>query len=218
MNGLPVDGIVFVEVMFDRDVSGERPEHMEFVRRCAVIFESWGYPVKIVHSDRTYMDTFMHVRQWGDYVGIRVGFPFPGFCAVNRDCKLRAMRIFWREMDGDDIVQYVGIAVDEPARLKRLPTNAVSLLAQYGYTQEDAYWLCSDYGLLSPCYEYTNRGGCWFCPNAGKDELRSLRRDHRELWDRLLELEKEPNIVNNMWNRRDCIYISQLEEEFAQCG
>ena len=191
---------------------------MEFVRHCAAIFESWGYPVRIIHSDRTYMDVFMHVREWGGNVGSRVGFPFPGFCAVNRDCKLRAMRKFWSENSGDDIVQYVGIAADEPVRLRRLAANAVSLLAQYGYTQNDAYRLCWEYDLLSPCYQYTNRGGCWFCPNAGRNELLTLRRDHWELWTRLLALEKEPNVINNMWNRRDNIYISQLEEEFCRCG
>jgi len=216
LNGLPVDLILFVEVMFDRDISGERPEQMEFVKRCTFIFESWGYPVKVIHSDRTYMDVFMRVREWGGYVGMRAGFPLPGACEINRDCKLRAMRNFWRENGGEDIVQYVGIAADEPARLKRLPVNAVSLLARYGYTQEDAYWLCSDYGLLSPCYEYAARGGCWFCPNATRNELRALWRDHNELWNKLLELEKVPNVINNIWNRRSRIYISQVEEELCQ--
>jgi len=79
------------------------------------------------------MDVFMHVREWGGNIGARVGFPFPGFCVVNRDCKLRAMKKFWRKNSGDVIAQYVGIAADEPARLKRLRANAVSLLAQYGY-------------------------------------------------------------------------------------
>ena len=47
----------------------------------------------------------------------------------------------------------------------------------------------------------------------------TLWRDHEELWDRLLALEKEPNILNNVWNRRDDISISQLEEEviFISC-
>lgn len=215
---MPVDLILFVEVMFDRNISGERPEHMEFVKRSVAIFESWGYPVEIIHSDRTYMDVFMHVREWGANLGMRTGFPFPGFCSVNRDCKLRAMRKYWSENKGNDIVQYVGIGADEPARLKRLAPNAVSLLAQYGYTQQDAYQLCCDHDLLSPCYQYANRGGCWFCPNAGRTEMLTLWRDHEELWDRLLALEKEPNILNNVWNRRDDISISQLEEEFSRCG
>lgn len=208
--------ILFVEVMFDRDISGEGPEQMEFVRHCAAIFESWGYPVQIIRSDRTYMDVFMHVREWGGHAGMRTGFPMPGACEINRDCKLRAMRKFWRENGGGDIVQYVGIAADEPARLKRLPANTVSLLARYGYTQGDAYRLCSEHGLLSPSYQYAKRGGCWFCPNARRDELLALRRDHGDLWNWLLKLEKEPDIIGSIWNRRNHISISQLEEEFCQ--
>lgn len=38
--------------------------------------------------------------------------------------KVRAMQKFWRENKGDDIAQYVGIAADEPTRLKRLSANA----------------------------------------------------------------------------------------------
>ena len=210
--------ILFVEVMFDRDISGERPEQMEFVRHCTAIFESWGYPVRIIRSDRTYMDVFMRVREWGAHVGMRAGFPLPGACEINRDCKIRAMRKFWRENGSDDIMQYVGIAADEPARLRRLPANAVSLFAQYGYTQQDAYRLCWEYDLLSPSYQYAKRGGCWFCPNASRSELLALWRDHEELWTRLLALEKEPNVINNIWNRRGHIYISQMEEEFRRCG
>ena len=95
-------------------------------------------------------------------------------------------------------MQYVGIAADEPARLRRLPANAVSLLAQYEYTQQDAYRLCWEYDLLSPSYQYAKRGGCWFCPNASRSELLALWRDHEELWTRLLALEKEPNVINNI--------------------
>lgn len=34
--------------------------------------------------------------------------------------------------------------------------------------------MCRQEGLLSPLYEYSHRGGCWFCPNASMTELRHL--------------------------------------------
>ncbi len=56
-------------------------------------------------------------------------------------------------------VQYVGIAADEPARLTRLDgTNKISLLAEYGYTEQMAYDLCSKYDLLSPIYKVSQKG------------------------------------------------------------
>ena len=55
-------------------------------------------------------------------------------------------------------------------------------------TEEMAKQKCIEYGLLSPIYEFTNRGGCWFCPNQRYKELRHLRDNHFDLWKRLLDL------------------------------
>ena len=37
---------------------------------------------------------------------------------------------------------------------------------------------CEKAGLLSPVYAFTDRGGCWFCPNAKRAELRHLYDHH----------------------------------------
>ena len=63
-----------------------------------------------------------------------------------------------------------------------------------------AYNLCKKYGLLSPVYEFSPRNGCWFCPNMSDCELRHLRNNHRELWNKLLELEKIPEL-DHLLNR-----------------
>lgn len=58
---LPITEIVFCEVMFDksRNISGEIPEHIDFIRNIAIpIFEEWGYKIKILHADCDYMDLF----------------------------------------------------------------------------------------------------------------------------------------------------------------
>ena len=57
----PLDLIIFSEVMFDENISGELPEHIDFIKNKAIpVFESWGYEVKILHSDKTYIDCFHH--------------------------------------------------------------------------------------------------------------------------------------------------------------
>jgi hypothetical protein len=99
------------------------------------------------------------------------------------------------------VVQYLGIAADEPKRLERLKgTNKISLLEKYGYTEKMAFDLCEKYGLLSPIYDFTKRGGCWFCPNAQYFELKHLRNNHSGLWGRLVDLEKEENLAGPIWN------------------
>ena len=49
----PLNMIIFAEVMFDEQISGELPEHIAFIHRAKTVFESWGYPVHILQSDKT---------------------------------------------------------------------------------------------------------------------------------------------------------------------
>ena len=55
--------------------------------------------------------------------------------------------------------------------------------------------LVKSYGLYSPVYEFTTRNGCWFCPNCRKSEWAQLIERHPELFNKLLDLEKEENII-----------------------
>lgn len=121
-----------------------------------------------------------------------------GACSINRDCKIRPIRAFNKEHP--DAIYYVGIAVDEPERLERARGKGqVSLLAKYGYTEQMALELCKEYGLLSPSYDHSKRGGCWFCPNARKSGVRFLYDNHRDLFDHVLALEQDPNTVQSVW-------------------
>ena len=76
-------------------------------------------------------------------------------------------------------------------------------MAKYGVTEQDAFAMCRQEGLLSPLYEYSHRGGCWFCPNASDEELLHMITKHPELYDRLIEWEKEDNIFHRRLTRRE---------------
>lgn len=216
-NNEPLNLIMFSEVMFDHDTSGELPEHIQFIKnRCKPLFESWGYEVKILHAEKTYMDCFNHVVTMGPRKGKRSGFPMAGKCCINGYCKVGAIRQFLKKKDPAKIVQYLGIAVDEPKRLARLDgTNKYSLLAKYGYTEKMAFELCEKYGLLSPIYDFAPRGGCWFCPNARYSELKNLRNNYPELWEKLLDLEKEEKLAGSIWNSLTKCSITDKEEMFC---
>lgn len=211
----PLDLIIFSEVMFDKNTSGELPEHIDFIKNKAFpLFNSLGYETKILHANRTYMDCFNHRTVRGKNVGMKKGFVMSGHCDVQRDCKLKPINQFLKILD-DEFMQYVGIAIDEPKRLARLNgTNKISLLEKYGYTERMAYDLCKKYDLLSPIYSFAPRGGCWFCPNASDNELRHLRDYHPELWEKLIELENEPNLIGNMWNTLKKTAIKKKAEQF----
>ena len=57
-------------------------------------------------------------------------------------------------------------------------------------------------------------GGCWFCPNARYCELKHLRTNHKELWDKLLELERQPNLIGDKWNTLTGRTMAMNEEMF----
>lgn len=216
----PLDLIIFSEVMFDENTSGETPEHIDFIKNKAKpLFESWGYEVRILRSEKNYMQIFNRIQtkvmdqKNKDRIGKIKGFPMAGKCTINRECKLPPIKKFLKEL-GEETIQYIGIAEDEPRRLARLDKNKISLLAKYHYTEEMAKELCKKYDLLSPAYEYTKRGGCWFCPNMREPEKKHLREYHREKWDKLIELEQIPNKIGDIFNILTGESIQETEKQF----
>lgn len=217
-NNEPLDLILFSEVMYDENISGELPEHIEFIKNVLFpTFESWGYKTKILHSNKTYLDCFHHKATKGKRIGMKLGFPMSGKCKINDECKIKPIKDFYKKIN-EPVLQYIGIAIDEPERLSRIKSSddKMSLLEKYGYTEKMAFELCKEYDLLSPAYNFSFRGGCWFCPNARKREMQHLRKHHKELWNKLLELENETNLIGNVWNILSKVSIHDLEREFAK--
>lgn len=215
----PLDIIVYSEVMFDEQISAEIPEHKEFIYNKAIpTFESWGFRVEVVRSKKTFQDCFYHKIKRSKYperIGKYVGFPLTGKCNVNRECKIPPIKQFYKREEMKNAVQYIGIAVDEPKRLERLDgEKEISLLAKYDFTENDAKELCKEYGLLSPIYEFSKRGGCFFCPNAKQGELRNLYNNHPELWQRLVEMEKEENLCSPYFRNITREKICDIGERF----
>lgn len=204
-HGEPMDEVVFSEIMFDRNVSGEVPEHRDFIYNTLKPFceKELGIKFTILHAEKTYEDVFHHIITRGPHQGLRRGFVWPGFCAVNRDCKCPPIHKY-NKILSPDTISYVGIAADEPVRLARLDgTSKVSLLDKYAMTEADALNLCKEHGLLSPIYGHCRRNGCWFCPNASDAELRHIITHHPELFERLIEWEHEENVFHRRLTRRE---------------
>lgn len=158
-NNEPLDRVVFAEVMFDheRGISGEIPEHIEWVYSTAIPkLESMGVKVDVVKANKDYVSFFANAVGGGRHKGKIYGFPIGGMCVINRECKILPIHQYYRQFKDCDIVQYVGIAIDEPKRLARLSSEGkitkVSLLEKYKYTEDMAKGKCLEYGLLSPIY------------------------------------------------------------------
>lgn len=163
-NNEPLDRVVFSEVMFDNEkgISGEVPEHIEWIYNTAIPrLKSMGVKVDVVRSKLDYISLCNKVLKSGKKVGQKYGHQNCKPCYANSDLKIAPIRSYLSRMRKDyDIVQYVGIAIDEPIRLARLEgTDKLSLLTKYGYTEQMAMDKCKEYSLLSPLYSMGYRGG-----------------------------------------------------------
>ena len=202
----PLDEVTYCEVMFDEHISGEVPEHREFIHTVAIPFlKKAGIKVNVVKGAKTFVGQFQHEIGSGDRAGLIWSWPLCGKCYVQRDLKVRPMDA-WKKKnwEADEIVQYVGIADDEMDRIARMDGykyKTISLLEKYGISGAQAIQICREHGLCPPIYEFANRNGCFFCPNAKNRELRHLYDYHPELWGRLIELQRLPNKVTERFNR-----------------
>lgn len=217
-HGEPLDMAVYCEVMFDENISGEVPEHRDFMYNKVIPWlEDKGVFVSVVRGGKSYLDCFYQKigsrSKAPEKIGKHWAFPMSGRCFVQRDCKVVPMQKYIKSL-GEDVVLYNGIAIDEPERLERMRgTNRISLLEKYGYTEEMAAELCKQHGLYSPAYQYSNRNGCWFCPNCKISEFAEFKRRHPDLWQKLLDLGKEENLVSNKF--RYNMTIEDVDREIS---
>lgn len=88
---------------------------------------------------------------------------------------------------GKNIVEYLGIAANEPKRFSQLNDRKRAPLVEFGIDEALCGLYCQYEGILSPSYEISCRDGCWFCHNQGVNALRQLRKNYPELWALLLK-------------------------------
>lgn len=206
-HGIRIDEILMAEVMFDKNFTAENPLHMKWAHETAKpLFESWGYKVTILRSQKTYLDMFHHVIRKAslhpEHVGMEYGFPVFGLCHIRRDCKIRVLERYLRKNCPDGYDQVMGLCADEPKRLAsmRSKPGAFSILEQFGYTERMARELCEEYGLLSPAYKFSDRQGCFACPNARIEELEYIKHNHPDVWRQFVALEGVSRIAFDKWN------------------
>ena len=117
-----------------------------------------------------------------------------GRCRWMTKIKVRAINHFYDQFGTEPIVEYVGIARDEPDRLtmqRSERTVKVYPLALMGMTENDCLVKCykngfdwrEDNGI--DLYDVLDRVSCWCCGNKNLAELRAMYRYLPEYWEAL---------------------------------
>lgn len=103
-----------------------------------------------------------------------------------------------RKYEGHSVIQYVGIAADEPKRLERLEDHKRAPLAEWGVSEAECLQGCYDRGFdwsegEFRLYDLLDRVSCWCCANKNLKELKNIYTYLPEYWDRLKVLQSRTN-------------------------
>ena len=208
--GLPLDEVIYCDIKYDNELSGEMPLMAEFIPRAEKILkEKFDIEVKHLTYKKTFKEQFYTKKERGKHIGDYYGFPYTLGAWCNSRLKIAPINEYLRSIK-EPVIQYVGIAYDEPKRYERLNHEThIALLYDLKITEKEAMEICKEHDLLSPIYESSFRGGCWFCPKQRLSQLKHLYKTYPDLWDELKRIEKDSHNTFKIGYT-----IEQLENKF----
>lgn len=215
-HGLPLDRIVHVEIMATRDIPADLPELTAWKKQAdETILARYGIPVEHISADVTYEDLFYKIPKRRENSSVAQG-KILGFPSLRSQWCSKALKVLvMRKLNkADGTVQYIGIAANEPARFGQLSDRVRSPLVDYGVTEEDCIEICGNIGLLAPTYLQSKRSGCWFCHAQPVQQLRLLRKQHPELWEKLLQWDADSPIPFRHKTGHDAHSVHDFEKRF----
>jgi 3'-phosphoadenosine 5'-phosphosulfate sulfotransferase (PAPS reductase)/FAD synthetase len=209
--GLPLDEVIYCDIRFDENLSGEMPLMAEFIPKAEKILkEKFNIEVKHLRGV-TFKEQFYKIKQRGKHIGDNYGFPYTIGAWCNDRLKIAPIKKYLKSFD-EPVIQYVGIAYDEPERYEKLNHEThIAPLYDLKIIENEAMEICKKYDLLSPIYESSFRGGCWFCVKQGIKQLKYLYNTYPNLWNLLIEMEKDS--FNTFRPKQT---LKELEEKFKK--
>lgn len=139
-----------------------------------------------------------------------------GRCRWGTTEKNRSISSYLKNKYGEDYQEYVGIAYDEPQRIRE-DNHKIYLLNELKYTEKDCLKLCYENGYFWDedgirLYDILDRVSCWCCANKNLKELRNYYKYLPKYWNKLKQFQKRTN--RPFKNNKHTIF--DLEERFKQ--
>lgn len=169
-------------------------EFLEMYEHIGKVKKYINMPITILKAEHSYeYMMFDYVKKKGkakEEKGYDWAGPRQRWCT--RYFKQQSISRYLREKYGKNIniVEYIGIAVDETERLEKNKnkSNLKYPLAEWGITEQQALEYCYSKGFdWGGLYRKFKRVSCWCCPLQSLKELRVLYKDFPELWKKLKE-------------------------------
>lgn len=206
--GLPLDRVAFIDTGLDFG------EQINIIKICERKFKELKPDLifDYIKPEKSFEEYFYAKKKSGKNKGKIYGWPYT--CAFNSWCndrlKIRPFKKYMKQFEGEKTIIYLGIAADEPSRLKKLQSNRKAPLAEFEITEKDCLKYIKEKGFRNPMYWKFERLGCYLCPKQNLNSLRSLRRHYPDLWQKMLRMDQDSPIPF----RADGTTLWDLEKRF----
>ena len=144
-----------------------------------------------------------------------------GKCRWGTTAKNKAIKKF-KESLNEPVIDYVGIAADEPERFEKQKSEGKVLpLVDWGMTEVDCLDFCRQRGYNwiegnIDLYDILDRVSCWCCANKNLKELRAYYQFLPEYWNKLKELQSKTDRPFRGCYKGNPIGIFELEDRFKK--
>ena len=139
-----------------------------------------------------------------------------GRCRWGTTEKNRSISTYLKSQYGENYKEYVGIAYDEPNRIKT-DIDKIYPLYDWNLTEKDCLYYCYEQGYFwledgIRLYDILDRVSCWCCANKNLKELRNYYKYLPKYWNKLKQFQKRTNrpFKNNKFT------IFDLEKRFEK--
>ena len=126
----------------------------------------------------------------GQFKGKKRGFPFHlGMSWCTRELKINPAKRYLKTTYKDKkVIEYVGIAYNEPNRIKE--TGELYPLYDWQITEDEIAGILVERGLHNPLYNHFHRTGCFNCPKQSLKSLYKLYKHYPKEWDYIVKTQK----------------------------
>lgn len=195
----PLDAVVFYDTGMEFDAIYRIRDKVERLLE--------GYDVQYIelYPEESFLYSMLERRvKYRRKDGYHYGYGWcGGLCRWATSFKLKAIREYKQSL-GDDVVDYVGIAADEPTRFEKAKQEGKCLpLVEWGMTEADCLQFCHDRGFYwlersfntgveyIDLYDILDRVSCWCCANKNLKELKNIYQYLPQYWEKLSRLQRK---------------------------
>lgn len=189
---LPLTKIIHAEVWATDAIPADLPPMVEFKQAAdEIIKRRFGIEVEHVWATDKDGSKLTFEKQFYRLINSRIHankriYGFPMIKGAWCNSKLKMAAIDKAKKKYPECESYIGVASDELKRIQRHQDKAVMPLVMAGWDEQYCFKWAKDNALISPIYNSSARGGCWFCHFQGTEQLRLLRKNYPEYWELLM--------------------------------